>query len=195
MAIFRFLEPGYRFLLKWAPVFFTPALVPLGRQVGNWRHMLHMKHEEKDRTWFGPPKERNLRKLPLVEEHITAFEFLRVAILISLGGMMQMAMVAMIAPWFCILRCLAATRLGWGFHYFFIADLDSWQFLVDVGTWWFTSQMSLPSVAFWRLDGWHQKRRVRSSTIPLNQSLQIHHLKVPWGFWLDLKKTKLSGNV
>jgi len=65
MAIFRFLEPGYRFLLKWAPVFFTPALV----------------------------------KLPLVEEHITAFEFLRVAILISLGGMMQMAVVAMIARW------------------------------------------------------------------------------------------------
>jgi hypothetical protein len=30
-AIFRFLEPGYRFLLKWAPVFFTPALVTLGR--------------------------------------------------------------------------------------------------------------------------------------------------------------------
>ena len=54
------------------------------------------------------------RKLPLVEEHITAFEFLRVAILISLGGMMQMAMVAMIAPWFCILRCLAATWLGDG---------------------------------------------------------------------------------
>ena len=30
---------------------------------------------------------------------------------------MQMAMVAMIAPWFCILRCLAATWLGLGFHF------------------------------------------------------------------------------
>ena len=28
-GLFRFLEPGYRFLLKWAPVFFTPALVKL----------------------------------------------------------------------------------------------------------------------------------------------------------------------
>eukprot|EP00435_Cladocopium_sp_Y103_P058188 s865_g20.t1 len=64
-AIFRFLEPGYRFLLKWAPVFFTPALV----------------------------------KLPLVEEHISGFEFFRLAVLIFAGGMLQMAAVAMIARW------------------------------------------------------------------------------------------------
>jgi len=28
-SLFQFLAPGYRFLLKWAPVFFTPALVKL----------------------------------------------------------------------------------------------------------------------------------------------------------------------
>eukprot|EP00913_Durusdinium_trenchii_P001350 g1247.t1 len=34
MGLFRFLEPGYRFLLKWAPVFFTPALAtwPVGEE-------------------------------------------------------------------------------------------------------------------------------------------------------------------
>ncbi|CAK8991263.1 unnamed protein product [Durusdinium trenchii] len=66
MGLFRFLEPGYRFLLKWAPVFFTPALV----------------------------------KLPLVEEPISPFEFLRVALLIFVGGMIQMAAVARLAQWF-----------------------------------------------------------------------------------------------
>jgi hypothetical protein len=37
------------------------------------------------------------RKLPWVEEHISGFEFLRLAVLIFVGGMLQMAAVAMIA--------------------------------------------------------------------------------------------------
>lgn len=49
--------------MKWAPVFFTPALV----------------------------------KLPLVEDPISGFEFARVALMIFLGGMLQMAFVAKLA--------------------------------------------------------------------------------------------------
>ncbi|CAE8662388.1 unnamed protein product, partial [Polarella glacialis] len=62
-VIFELLEPGYRFLLKWAPLFFTPALV----------------------------------KLPLVEERFTISEIIRTFLLITVGGIIQMALVAKLA--------------------------------------------------------------------------------------------------
>eukprot|EP00931_Biecheleriopsis_adriatica_P043106 TRINITY_DN24639_c0_g1_i1.p1 TRINITY_DN24639_c0_g1~~TRINITY_DN24639_c0_g1_i1.p1 ORF type:complete len:427 (+),score=74.53 TRINITY_DN24639_c0_g1_i1:26-1306(+) len=61
--VFQLLEPGYRFLLKWAPIFFTPALV----------------------------------KLPLVQEPISLNELFRIAVMIVLGGMLQMSLVALLA--------------------------------------------------------------------------------------------------
>eukprot|EP00933_Yihiella_yeosuensis_P064681 TRINITY_DN6815_c2_g1_i2.p1 TRINITY_DN6815_c2_g1~~TRINITY_DN6815_c2_g1_i2.p1 ORF type:complete len:466 (-),score=65.08 TRINITY_DN6815_c2_g1_i2:73-1401(-) len=63
--LFRFLEPGYRFLLKWAPMFFAPALV----------------------------------RLPLVEERFTFSELVRGALVIAIGGTIQMAFVALFASW------------------------------------------------------------------------------------------------
>eukprot|EP00438_Fugacium_kawagutii_P008649 Skav201126 [mRNA] locus=scaffold4373:100424:104663:+ [translate_table: standard] len=48
-------------------------------------------------------------KLPLVEEHISGFEFMRLTALIFLGGMVQMAGVAMIVAQ----RCWCVPAVDW----------------------------------------------------------------------------------